>query len=70
MKDYHDLLFKLDVLLLAFVFATFRKKSIKYFELNPARYLSTPVYSWDAMLKFTEILKLISGTSINSRLVN
>ena len=55
MKDYHDLYLKVDVLLLACVFETFRKDSINYFELDAAHYLSTPGYSWDAMLRFTDV---------------
>ena len=40
---------------------TFRKKSVNYFELDTAHYLFTPKYSWDAMLRFTEVyLKQIS----------
>ena len=40
---------------------TFRKESINCFEVNPARYLSTPGYSWDTMLRFTDVnLKLTS----------
>ena len=68
MKDYHDLYLKVDVLLLACVFEIFGKESINSFELEPAYYVSTPSYSWDAMLRFTDInLKLISDIeSINS----
>ena len=55
MEDYHDLHLKVDVLLLACVFETFRSKSINSFELDPAYYLSTPGYSWDAMLRFTDV---------------
>ena len=50
MKDYHDLYLKVDVLLLACVFETFRKESITSFELDPAHYLPIPSYTWDAML--------------------
>ena len=54
---------KVDVLLLVCVFETFRKESINSFELDPARYLSTPGYSWGAMLKFTDVTtKLVSDT--------
>ena len=61
MKEYHDLYLKVDVLLLACVFETFRIESINSFELDPAYYLSTPGYSWDALLRFTDAnLKLIS----------
>ena len=44
MKDYHGLYLKVDCLLLACVFEPFRKESINAFELDPAHYLSTPVY--------------------------
>ena len=34
-----------------------------FFDLDPAHYLSTPGYSWDAMLRFTDLnLKPISNT--------
>ena len=52
---------KVDVLLLAFLFETFRKESINYFELDPVHNLSTPGYRWDAMLRLADInLKPIS----------
>ena len=61
MKDYHDLDLKVDVLLLACGFETFRKESMNSFELDFAHYLSTLGYSWDAMLSFSDLnLKLIS----------
>ena len=61
MENYHYLYLKVDVLSLVCVFETFRKESIKSFELHPAHHLCTPGYSWCAMLKFTDIsLKLIS----------
>ena len=52
--DYHNLFLIVDVLLLACVFETFRKESINYFELDPARYLSTLGYSGDAMFKVNQ----------------
>ena len=43
------------------VFETFTKESKNLFELDCAPYVSTPGYSWDAMLRFTGVnLKLIS----------
>ena len=47
---------------------TFRSESITSLELDPAHYLSTPGYGWDAMLKYNDVnLKLISDIeSINS----
>ena len=60
---YHSLYLKVDVLLLACVFETFRKESINYFELDPVHNLCTPGYSWDAMLRLADInLKPISDT--------
>ena len=47
-KDYHDFYLKIDVLMLACVFEIFREECINSFELDPAYYLSTPGYSWDA----------------------
>ena len=62
MKDYDDLYLKVDVSFSTCVFETFWKESINYFELCPAHYLSTHGYSWDAILKFTDVnSKLIPG---------
>ena len=55
MKDYHVLYFKVDILLLDCVFQTFIKETINSFELDPAHYLSTPDYSWDAVLRFNNV---------------
>ena len=61
MTDHHDLCLKVDVLLLVCVFETFRKESINLFELNCAHYFSTPGYSWNPMLRFTDVtLELIA----------
>ena len=46
MKDYYDLYLKVEVLLLACVFETFRKESIGSFKLNPGHYLSNPDYGF------------------------
>ena len=62
-KDYYHLYLKVDVLLSDCVFGPFRKKSTNAFELDDAHYLSTPGYSWDAMLRFKNFnlkLRLIS----------
>ena len=60
MKDYYDLHLKCDVLLLADVFEKIRNKRLKNYGLCPSHYLSTPVLSWDAMLKMTNVeLQLI-----------
>ena len=53
MKDYHDLYLKVDRSLLAFLFENSCIKNS--FELDPVHYLSTPGYSWDAMLKLNKV---------------
>ena len=50
------------MLLLGCVFETLRKEYVKYFELDPAHFLSAPHSGWDTMLRFTGVnLKLIWG---------
>ena len=54
------------MLLLGCVFETFRKEYVKYFELDPAHFLSAPHSGWDTMLRFTGVhLKLIWGIEKN-----
>ena len=66
MKDYHDLYFKCDVLLLANVFEKFRNNSLKNYGFCPHHYLSAPAKSWDAMLNMTKIkLELISDPDMH-----
>ena len=61
-KNYCDLYLNINILLLAIVLKIIKVESINSFGLDPAHYLSTPGYSWDAMLRFTDAnLKLISG---------
>ena len=55
MGDYHDHYLKKDVLLLADVFEKFIKTCLKYYELDPCHYFSSPGLSWDAMLKMTDV---------------
>ena len=55
MGDYHDHYLKKDVLLLADVFKKFIKTCLKYYELDPCHYFSSPGLSWDAMLKMTNV---------------
>ena len=42
MKGYHNLYFKCDVLLLAYVLEKFRNNSLKNYGLCPSNYLSAP----------------------------
>ena len=55
MGDYHDHYFKKDVLLLADVFEKFIDLCLKFYELDPCNYFSSPGLSWDAMLKMTGV---------------
>ena len=49
--DYHDLYVQSDTLLLADVFANFRKACIETYELDPAHFISLPGLAWQACLK-------------------
>jgi len=64
---YHDLYLKTDVLLLADVFETFRKKWMKNYSLDPANYYTLPGLSWQSALKMTGVkLQLLTDpTSLN-----
>ena len=55
MSDYHDHYLKNDVLLLADVYEKFIDTCLKYFGLDPCHYFSSPGFSWDDMLKMTDI---------------
>ena len=55
MQDYHDLYLKSDVCLLADVFESFRRLSLKIYQLDPAHYFTLPGLSFDALLKYTDI---------------
>ncbi|KAF0146940.1 MAG: hypothetical protein FD143_3161, partial [Ignavibacteria bacterium] len=53
MRDYMNLYLKTDVLILADVFENFRKFSLENYRLDPVHYVSSPQFSWDAMLLYT-----------------
>ena len=54
-KDFHNHYLKKDVLLLVDTFEKFISTNLKYYNLDPCHYFSTPGLSWDAMLKMTKI---------------
>ena len=54
-KDYLKQYLRIDVLLLTDVFESFREKSLDFYGLDPAKYLTAPSLSYDAMLKFTNV---------------
>ena len=53
--DYHDIYLETDVLLLADVFENFRKAAMATYGLDPALYYTLPGYSWDCLLKLSNI---------------
>ena len=55
---------KSDTLLLADVFENFRKMCLEIYELDPAKFFSTPGLFWQAALKKTKV-KLELTTDIN-----
>jgi len=52
--DYAELYCKIDTILLAEIFQRFRKDMFKFSQLDPARYISLPSFSFDSMLKITK----------------
>ena len=64
MGEYHDLYLQSDVLLLTDVFENFKNTCMQYYGLDPCHYFTSPVLSWDAMLKMTNV-KLELMTDIN-----
>uniref|UniRef100_A0A6P7G7M8 Uncharacterized protein LOC114336797 isoform X1 n=1 Tax=Diabrotica virgifera virgifera TaxID=50390 RepID=A0A6P7G7M8_DIAVI len=63
--DYSDIYLKSDVLLLADIFENFREVCLDNYKLDPARYITAPSFSWDAMLRMTQVeLELITDIDI------
>ena len=52
---YYDLPFKSDTLLLFAVFKNFRKKCLKVYHLDSAKFLSAPRLAWQAALEKTKV---------------
>ena len=53
--EYHELYVQSDTLLLANVFESFRNMRLEMYELDPARFLSTPGLEWQTALKRTKV---------------
>ena len=53
MGDYHNYYLKKDVLSLTDVFEKFIDTCLKFYELDPCHYFSSPRLSWNLMLKMT-----------------
>ena len=62
MGDCHDHYLKKDVLLLANVFEKFIDLCLKFHNIDPCHFFSSPGLSWDAMFKMTGVkLGKVSG---------
>ena len=55
LSEYHNLYLKMDVLLLANVFGTFRKTYLNNYPLDPAHFYTSPGLAWQGCLKMTGI---------------
>ena len=55
MGDCHDHYLKKDVLLLANVFEKFVDSCLKFHNIDPCHFFSSPGLSWDAMFKMTGV---------------
>lgn len=65
MGDYHDRYLMSDICLLADVFETYRCTSYKTYGLDPAYFITTPSFAWNAMLYMLQIeLELISDVDM------
>ena len=53
--EYRDLYLKSNVLLLADVFENFRKTVLEIYELDPAKFISTPSLVWKTALNKTQV---------------
>ena len=63
----HDLYVESDTLLLADVFENFRNMCLKTYNLNPAKFLSTPGLAWQAAFKKNKVkLDLFIDTNMLS----
>ena len=51
--DYAEIYCKIDTILLAEIFQSFRKKMHAFSGIDPAYYISLPAYGYDSMLKIT-----------------
>jgi hypothetical protein len=64
-EDFHNHYLMTDVLLLSDVYECFRRTGMNFYGLDPCQYLTLPAFSWDALLKYTDIkLELISDPEI------
>ena len=55
MGEYHDLYLRTDVILLAYVFESFRRVCLENYGLNPSHFYTAPGLAWKACLKKTGV---------------
>ena len=66
LADFTRIYVQSDVLMLADIFENFRKMGLEHYQLDPAHYYTAPGFSWDALLKATDIeLELISDPEMH-----
>ncbi|XP_044741961.1 uncharacterized protein LOC123302932 [Chrysoperla carnea] len=53
--DYVDLYMETDIMLLTDIFETFRATCLSTYNLDPGNYYTLPGYTWECMLKYTNI---------------
>ena len=54
-REYHDLCFQSDILLLADVFENIREGCMGKYKLDPGHFVSAPRLAWQACLKKTGV---------------
>ena len=62
--EYHDLHVQTDTLLLADVFENFRNLCLEKYQLDPSHFLSAPGLAWQACLKKTVNLELLTDVDM------
>ena len=55
LRDYHDLYFRTNVVLLANIFEAFRDTCLRHYSLDPMHFHTSPGLPWKACLKHTGI---------------
>ena len=67
LKEYHNLYWRPDILLLADFFEIFRKIFLDFYELDPCHNCSAPTLSWDASSKLSGIrLEVINNKEMST----